>query len=170
MFHRSYFKVFLGLIVTFSLLAVIGLFFMGSVRSAGSPFVFGGRPVMPYPAQGEDGTAIPPVYYGGWHLGSRSMLCGLGLLPLLGLPLLLLAMGGLFFRRRFAGHTPCGPMKNKFHPGRGHPWPWEEEELSEAEMKRMKHWHKRHGVRAPWNENWDEDSAPAPEKPTDEPR
>ena len=169
MVHRSFFKVFLGLIVTISLLAVIGLFFMGSVRSAGGPWIFGGRPVMPHPAQGEEGTVIPPIYYGGLHMGARSMLCGSGLLLLLGLPFLLLMLGGFCFRRRIAGSISCGSKLHKPHSGRGHPWPWEEDGLSEAEMKRMKDWHRRHGVKEPWNESWDEGGL-TPEQPKDEPR
>jgi hypothetical protein len=157
MIHRSFFKVWLGLIVTISLLAVIGLFFMVGLRSSGGPHIAEGAPV-------------PPAHYGGWFLGTRSVLCGSGLLLLLGMPLLLLVLGGVFYRRRMAGRTPCGPMKGMPHAHRGHPWPWEEEELSEDEMRRMKHWHKQHGVKAPWNEDSSEEGAQTAERSKDEPR
>ena len=153
MIHRSFVKVTLGLIITLSLLAVIGLFFMGS------------RPLVSYPAQSEDGPTIPPIYNGGWHVGARPVLCGAGLLLMLSLPLALVMLGTLF-RRRFAGGMPCGPMTRKPGYERGHPWPWEEEELSEEEMKRMKHWHRIHGFKAPWTEN----SEKGNEKVSDDPK
>ena len=175
MFHRSFTKVLLGLIVTISLLAVIGLFFMGGLRShGGSPIVWRYHPRVEVPNEGVEAEALPPTFYGGRRASILPVFCGAGLL-LLGLPLALLVAGGLFLRhrRRSAGWGPCGPKGGKEwsrHSGRGHPWPWEEGELSEEEMARMKRWHQRHGFKPPWNEGQYEESKQAPEKPEDEPR
>ena len=172
MFHKSFYKVLLSLIVTISLLAVIGLFFMGSLRShGGSPVVWRYHPEMEVPSESIEGEALPPAFYGGRRAIILPALCGAGLL-LLGLPLALLVAGGFFFRhrRRSANWGPCGPQGGKEwprHPGRGHPWPWEEAELSKEEMMaRMKHWYEQHGSRPPWHEELNEGG----EKTADEPR
>ncbi len=163
MYHRP-FKVILGTLIIFSLLAVVGVSLVGvlTARSRHPSDEWWQGYVTGRLESGEgEGSVLPYVFSDRRHASVAPLACGAGLL-ILGLPLVLLVLGGLFFRRRTwkAAGKPCGPSGA---------WHWHKP--SEEEIARMKAWHKAHGPVPPWCREWEEPAEEGAEKPADdEPR
>jgi hypothetical protein len=170
MYHRP-FKAILTALIIISVLAVVGVLILGAlVGRARHPADEWWQGYMTGRLESGEGEGRVPLYTfsGRRHMGLAPLACGAGLL-ILGLPLLLLVVGGLFLRRQAwkAAGAPCGqPRAGHWHGPFGS---WREP--SEEEMARMKAWHKAHGPIPPWCRGWEEPAEKWAEKPADdEPR
>jgi hypothetical protein len=170
MYHRP-FKVILAVLIILSLLAVVGVSLLGVLMGRArhpSDEWWQGYMMGRLESDDGEGEALPYVLSDRRHVTLAPLACGAGLL-ILGLPLLLLVVGGLFFRRQTwkAAGGFCGPSRAwHWHRPFG---PWREP--SEEEMARMKAWHKAHGPMPPWCRGWEEPAEEQPDKPADdEPR
>jgi hypothetical protein len=169
MYHRPFRGILMALIIV-SLLAVVGVLVLGAVmgraRHPSDEWWQGYMTGRLELAEGERGM-LPYTFSGGRHTTLAPLVCGVGLL-VLGLPLLLLLVGGLFFRR-WAWKT-AGLSQGKSGAWHwGPPGPWHEP--SEEEIARMKAWHKAHSRMHAWCRGWGETAEEQPQKPAeDEPR
>ncbi len=173
MFQGRVFKVALVALVIISFLALVGLLVMGGLMARSSAFpIWRHSSMIEHPDEGD--RVMPYTTHSGRRPVLLPALCGMGLL-FTGLPLLLLVLGGIFFRhqRWLAGGRSWhdSPAAKGWHHGPPPPWFWSREKPSEEEMARMKNWHQQHGfissVHKAWCEGWDK---PAEEPPEEEPR
>ena len=173
MFQRRVFKIALVALVIISFLALVGLLVMGGLIARSSAFPAWHGSMITQPDEG--GWVMPYTTHGGRRPVLLPALCGMGLLFVIGLPLLLLVLGGIFFRRQrwLAAGRPWHdkPGAKSWQHGPPPPWFWGREKPSEEEMARMKDWHQQHGfissMHKAWCEGWDK---PAEEPSEEEPR
>jgi hypothetical protein len=174
MYHRSFKAILVGLIIL-GLLAVVGVSILGALMGRArhpSDEWWQGYTMGRLESGEGEGSVLPYTLSGRRHATLGPLACGLGLL-ILGVPLLLLCVGGLFFKRQAwkAAGGPHGPSKAwHWHRHRG-PWAESGREPSEEEIARMKAWYKAHGPIPPWCGEWEEPAEDQPDEPAkDEPR